>query len=136
MITTQALSLMDDGHLIASLHADMDSLTSTPVERELLKRFEESVSERNLALVEIADDFEFDADQIDGLRKILAFANVADMCAVIDVIENADLGAATELNITEELKRRLQIAHDFEALIEDAGDIFTRLHQLAQTTQE
>lgn len=129
MLTAQQLALMDDEHLISSLHATFDPLTSTPAEIELLRRFEELLDSVEPEMADALAEYDFDATEIGLLGKAL-HGDVLNTTAMLDALGEA------EITSVGELKRRLELAEKFEALIEDAGDVFARLSQLAQTTQE
>lgn len=46
-LTAQLMASMDDGHLLASIEAELDPLTSTAIEQELTKRLANVLGERD-----------------------------------------------------------------------------------------
>lgn len=150
MIAAQTLALMDDSHLIMSLRSDMDPLTSTPTEVELLRRLELAID--NGAEPDIAEaiaNHEFTAAELnklgEGIGEVDEALALIEALADIEVDTIADwkpqrelLDALSDAGIesAEQLTRRLELATKFEALLEDAGDVFTRLSQLTQTAKE
>ena len=54
MLTPSLLAQMDPGHLIAAVHCEINSLTSTALERELLARLEACADAHDDALIENA----------------------------------------------------------------------------------
>lgn len=128
MLTAQLMKSMDDRHLVASIYADQDPLTSSAAEIELLARFEALLDEKNEDLTEAADEFEFDAKQIKALGDALIL-NTDTTVALLSAIGDAGI------DTPETLKAELELAKKFRALVEDAGDVFTRLSQLT-TEQE
>jgi len=128
MLTAQLMKSMDDRHLVASIYADQDPLTSSAAEIELLARFEALLDEKNEDLTEAADEFEFDAKQIKALGDAL-IQNTDNTVALLEAIAEAGIDDPTSL------KADLDLVKKFRALTEDAGDVFTRLSQLT-TEQE
>lgn len=128
MLTAQLMASMDDRHLVASIYAEQDPLTSSAAEIELLARFEALLDEKNEDLSEAADEFEFDAEQIKALGDALIL-DTDNTVALLSAI--GDAGIDNPALLTAEL----ELAKKFRALAEDAGDVFTRLSQLT-TEQE
>lgn len=116
MLTAQLAKYMDDEHLLASARAEIDPLTSTALELELLARFERLLDEFDLGeLYRAADEYGLAAKDIKNLLK--------------------EIGEAG-LDSPEALKAELDLARKFRALATDAGDFFTRLYDLVTTNQE
>lgn len=151
-LSAQLLASLDDDHLIASMHQVFDPLTSTPAEVELLKRFESIIddSAANSEIAEAADEFEFTADHIRKFGEV-ASENVEDTFALLEALYQADITNVTDWNSqralldalaeagiesVEQLQACGALAEQFRSLMSDAGDVFTRLSQLAKTTQE
>lgn len=128
MLTAQLMRSMDDRHLVASIYAEQDPLTSSAAEIELLARFEALLDEQNDELNEAADEFEFDAEQIKALGNALIL-NTATTVALLEAIAEAGIDDPAML------KADFDLVEKFRALTEDAGDVFTRLSQLT-TEQE
>lgn len=75
MLTPQIMKMMDTGHLVASARAEIDPLTSTPLELELLDRLETMLDEQsaNQPLVDLLNDQ--DIREPDQLEELLDLAN-------------------------------------------------------------
>lgn len=128
MLTAQLMQSMDDRHLVASIYAEQDPLTSSAAEIELLARFEALLDEQNEDLKEAADEYELDAEQIKAIGDALIL-NTDTTVALLSAIGDAGIDDPALL------KAELELAKKFRALTEDAGDVFTRLSQLT-TEQE
>ena len=129
MMTAQLMKSMDDHHLVASLYAEQDPLTSSAAEIELLTRFEALLDEKDDELNEAVGEFAFEAKDIKALGDAL-IQNTNNTVALLEAIVEAGI------DDTESLKAELDLAKKFRALVEDAGDIFTRLSDLLTTAQE
>ncbi|GAB3190724.1 hypothetical protein [Hydrogenophaga aquatica] len=121
MLTAQLAKSMDDEHLLASARAEIDPLTSTALELELLDRFERLLDEQhdNEGVRALSEEYELTAD---------------DMRAVIES-HPASL-KDQDIHEPDQLKAELELAAKFRALANDAGDFFTRLNDLVTTNQE
>jgi hypothetical protein len=128
MMTAQLMKSMDDRHLVASVHAELDPLTSSAAEIELLARFEALLDERNDELKGVVEYFDFEVKDIRALGDAL-IQNTDTTVALLNTIAKAGI------EDPESLKAELDLAKKFRDLIEDAGDVFTRLSDLL-TTQE
>lgn len=128
MLTAQLMNSMDDRHLVASIYAEQDPLTSSAAEIELLARFEALLDEQDEYLKEAADEYELDAKQIKAIGDALIL-NTDTTVALLSAIGDAGIDDPALL------KAELELAKKFRALTEDAGDVFTRLSQLT-TEQE
>lgn len=119
-------------------HADLalDPLTSTDLERELLRRFETLVGENGLAAaaLDVLDDFNFDVTKTEGVEQIrdsLQFAvdfNPKSYRPLLDALAGADIDTAAALT------KRLHLADEFESIANDAGDAIARLQDLITST--
>lgn len=123
MLTAQLMQSMDDRHLVASLYAEQDPLTSSAAEIELLARLEALLDERNEDLKEAADEYELDARQISALGGAL-IQNSHNTVALLEAIAEAGIDDPASLKADFDLVKK------FRALTSDAGDVFTRLSQL------
>lgn len=115
-LTPELMKLLDDGHLVAAVHAEFDPLTSTALERELLRRLE--------ARMEVAIDFSPVTDEMEaqGLEQseLVEILKTLEEFYIIDVA-----------SLREKLKR----ADDFYSIASDLqGDVLPRLTQLIQST--
>lgn len=129
MMTAQLMKSMDDHHLVASLYAEQDPLTSSAAEIELLTRFEALLDEKDDELNEAVGEFDFEAKDIKALGDAL-IQNTSNTVALLEAIAQAGI------DDPESLKAELDLAKKFRALVEDAGDVFTRLSDLLTTAQE
>lgn len=129
MLTAQLMKSMDDRHLVSSLYAEQDPLTSSAAEMELLTRFEALLDEVDGDLNEAVGEFDFTAKDI----KSLGDALILDTNNTVALLK--EIGEAG-LDSPESLKAELDLAKKFRALVEDAGDVFTRLSDLSTTAQE
>lgn len=129
MMTAQLMKSMDDHHLVASLYAEQDPLTSSAAEIELLTRFEALLDEKDDEFNEAVGEFDFEAKDIKALGDAL-IQNTNNTVALLEAIAEAGI------DDPESLKAELDLAKKFRALVEDAGDVFTRLSDLLTTAQE
>lgn len=123
MLTANLMALMDDAHLVSAIEAELDPLTSTDIERELLSRFETKIDgDADYAeIIAVIDEFEIEAKEL----RELADARIGDATlAILKVISDAGIDSA------DSLQAELDLAKSFSALAEDAGDTITRLSQL------
>lgn len=129
MLTAQLMKLMDDRHLCASIYAEQDPLTSSAAEMELLTRFEALLDEVDGDLNDAVGEFDFTAKDIKNLGDAL-ITDADNTVALLRILAKADI------NTPESLKADLDLVKKFRALVEDAGDVFTRLSDLLTTEQE
>lgn len=113
-LTAQLMASMDDGHLVQALYTELDPLTSTDAERELLARLERLLEHRQV--VALVEEYEINHDEI------------ADLAATVALLE--------EFHATEPgtLRAKLERADKFYDIANDAGDVFTRLSDLVDNT--
>lgn len=66
MLTAQLAKLMDDAHLLASARAEIDPLTSTALELELLDRFERLLDEasEHKPVADLLEEYEVGTDDM------------------------------------------------------------------------
>ena len=127
MLTAQLMKPMDDGHLLASARAEIDPLTSTALELELLDRFERMFEHKQL--IDLVEEHEINDDEVDALGKALsAGVGIAELTAIFDVLE--------EFNATDKaaLRQKLERADKFYGIASDTGDVISRLNDLINTT--
>lgn len=117
MLTAQLAKSMDDEHLLASARAEIDPLTSTALELELLDRFERLLDEQH---------------DNEGVRAVIEShpASLKDQAALLALLNDQDI------HEPDQLKALLDTSDKFRALANDAGDFFTRLNDLVTTNQE
>ena len=128
MLPAQIIKAMDDHHLLASFYANYDS-TLSALEIELAKRFEKLLDQKNDALNDAVNEFEFTADDIKEIGYAL-FGDVNNTVALLDEVAKAGL------ETPKSLKTELDFAKKCRAIIEDAEDVFSRLNDLVSAEQE
>jgi len=123
---------MSDEHLASAARAEIDSLTSTPLEIELLDRFERLLDEANIdqELDLVIADFDITGEALRALCEAHP-ASLADITAMLTMLNDLDIHEPAQL------RRQLDIAAGFETLATEAGDIFARLNTLTtEATKE
>lgn len=120
------LPMLSNEELLRIASAEIDELTSTPLELELLHRFAALLDEQNDELVATADEFDIDHKALRQLGEalILDASNSAQLLSAI--------GEAGYDNVAA-LKADLDLAETFSSLACDAGDVFSRLSTLTET---
>lgn len=128
-LTAQMMANMDDGHLVSALLAEMDPLTSTDTERELLARVERLLDESDDGIVKAAENYDLSAADITTLGDALIVN--ADQTAKL-------LGAIGDegYDDPETLKADLELLSKFRAIANDLGENAARLFNLITTVQE
>lgn len=131
MLTAQLMKSMDADHLVASARAEIDPLTSTPLELELLDRLETLLDEQeeNKPIAELLDEYEVSTDDMKAVIESHP-ASLKDQAALLSLLNDQDI------HEPDQLKELLEFAAKFRALASDAGDLFTRLNDLVSTNQE
>lgn len=131
MLTAQLMKSMNAGHLVASARAEIDPLTSTPLELELLDRLETLLDEQstNQPIAELLDEYEVSTDDMKAVIESHP-ASLKDQAALLSLLNDQDI------HEPDQLKELLEFAAKFRALASDAGDVFTRLNDLVSTNQE
>lgn len=131
MLTAQLAKLMDDARLLASARAEIDPLTSTALELELLDRFERLLDEasEHKPVADLLEEYEVGTDD---MRAVIDShpASLKDQAALLSLLNDQ------EIHEPDQLKALLDTSDKFRALANDAGDVFTRLSELAASTQE
>lgn len=123
------LKMMDDGHAIAVLRAEMDDLTSTPLELFLLDWVESLLDDGTGAHKEVAEEYDLDATDIEKLGDAL-IENAANSAALLSALGEADILTP------EALAEILEFRSTFVAVANDSGDSFTRLNDLINQAKE
>ena len=131
MLTAQLAKLMDDAHLLASARAEIDPLTSTALELELLDRFERLLDEasEHKPVADLLEEYEVGTDDVKAVIESHP-ASLKDQAALLSLLNDQ------EIHEPDQLKALLDTSDKFRALANDAGDVFTRLSELAASTQE
>jgi len=123
---------MSDAHLASAARAEIDTLTSTPLEVELLGRFERLLDEASTdqELYLVIADFDITGEALRALCEAHP-ASLTDITAMLTMLNDLDIHEPGDL------RRQLDIAAGFETLATEAGDIFARLNNLTtETTKE
>lgn len=138
------LRTLSDDEFLRYAHNQIDDLTSTDVERELLRRLEavdlqlllqviENSEHTRTDLVDMIDAFE-DLDFRNTIKLLKHISQSAiDTGALIELIKVMDNSAITE---PAELKEEIELAKKFRGIANEVGDTFTRLTTLVTETQE
>jgi len=131
MLTAQLAKSMDDEHLLASARAEIDPLTSTALELELLDRFERLLDEasEHKPVADLLEEYEVGTDDVKAVIESHP-ASLKDQAALLSLLNDQDI------HEPDQLKALLDTSDKFRALANDAGDFFTRLNDLVTTNQE
>lgn len=131
MLTAQLAKSMDDEHLLASARAEIDPLTSTALELELLDRFERLLDEasEHKPVADLLEEYEVATDDVKAVIESHP-GSLKDQAALLSLLNDQDI------HEPDQLKELLDFAAEFRALASDAGDFFTRLNDLVTTNQE
>lgn len=131
MLTAQLMKSMDDEHLLASARAEIDPLTSTALELELLERFERLLDEasEHKPVADLLEEYEVGTDDVKAVIESHP-ASLKDQAALLSLLNDQDI------HEPDQLKALLDTSDKFRALASDAGDFFTRLNDLVTTNQE
>jgi hypothetical protein len=123
-------------------HADlaMDPLTTTDLERELLRRFSEQTdaAAEFAGVAEVLDDFNIDHDTtagIESVRSALQFqldhgglnSDLTNARALLDVLADFDI------DTPEALRKQLDRLSKFDQVMQDLADPITTLQTLVTT---
>ena len=131
MLTAQLAKLMDDAHLLASARAEIDPLTSTALELELLDRFERLLDEasEHKPVADLLEEYEVATDDVKAVIESHP-ASLKDQAALLSLLNDQDI------HEPDQLKALLDTSDKFRTLANDAGDFFTRLNDLVTANQE
>jgi hypothetical protein len=118
MLNEQMMAAMDDKHLVSAADAEIDSFTSTALERELLKRLDRLVDERDqyAPLVALMDK-KFGDTSPDYIEEIFTAMD--------------EFGCDDHIDLRAKLER----ADKFYDIASDAGDVIERLSSLINNTR-
>jgi hypothetical protein len=127
MLTAQLMASMDDEHLLAAALAELDPLTSTALETELLARFERLLEHK--PFIDLVEEHEINTDELDALGQALgAGVGIGELTTTIGVLEEFN---ATD---TATLRQKLERADKFYDIANDTGDVIARLNDLINNT--
>jgi len=136
------LRTLSDSEFLRYANNQLDEFTTSEIERELLRRLEDTDTE----LFEVANESELTASDLSRLVEALEGFTVSEVTEMLGVLLEASIGVKhltsivrllEHAGITEpdECKTMLELADKFRKIANDAGDIFTRLHTLTEETQ-
>lgn len=143
-MTHTNLRILDTETLLRHAYAQLDDLTTSDMERELLRRLEA----RETEAVQALDDIEFSAEELRTLNKAMDGCEAADADDVAKLL-NAITGSQfsikavigfvqmlTGSGITEpdELKTALELAQKFQQVANDLAEALPRLTTLITET--
>lgn len=128
-LSAQLMANMDDDHLVTALHAELDPLTSTAAEQELLTRLENLLDEKDDELQQAVNNYDLTAACINKLGEAL-IVNADQTAKLLEAIgdEGYDDPAV--------LKADLELLSKFRAIANDLGENAARLFTLITTAQE
>ncbi len=113
----------------------LDPITSTDLERELLRRFEEDISSADLyaPVADYLDNYDFTKTKdVQRFKDALGFGDDGDIAtrkALLDVLLDADIDDPAVL------RKRLERLEKFDALMDDLVQPLASLQTLATTTE-
>lgn len=129
MLTVENLSRLSDRELLNVLHAERDSLTVTPAELVLAARLEAIVDSGLLDLESVLDE---SGMTVENAKQVLD-SFVKDASTTIGML---NVIRAFGFDSIDGLQRDLEFTRKFFALVEDAGEVFTRLAAFLQPTNQ
>jgi len=136
-----ALNRLTDEELARIARAEVNDLTSTPLELELLSRFEKLLDASGVvnaidsagydpedakAILDNASEFDIDAKGIQELGEAMIL-NTSNSVDLLKAIGEAGFDSP------QQIKTEFELAQQFRALANDAGEAFTRLSELSTT---
>ncbi|MBA4315600.1 MAG: hypothetical protein C0422_09795 [Alcaligenaceae bacterium] len=133
MNTWTPLRTLSDSELAAKANTELDTLTSTDLERELLQRFEEQLAWQpifDLIKNTYANKAESAFEELPQvLEQVAALECVGELKEIV--------GALQDHNIDEvkALREKLERADKFYDVAQEAGEAFSMLAKLAETSQ-
>ena len=124
------LRLLSNEELIRKAHTEIDNLTSTPLEIELIRRLEELTEwQPVLDVIQTHYDSVKDcADFDDVLTNLDTLTRIAPMPELLGAFEDHNVD---DIKV---LREKLQRADKFYDLAQEAGEAFTMLATLASAT--
>lgn len=111
-LTASLMASMSHDHLLSAVEAELDPMTSTDLERELVKRLDEMLEWQ---------------DVIDAIEAAGLEAN--------DIRGIAEAMADNSCDTPADLRAKLECADKFYDIAAEAGDVISRLSELVSNTQ-
>lgn len=125
------LRLLSNEELIRKAHTEINHITSTPLEIELIRRLEELTEWQPVldVMQQHYDSVKDCADFDDVLTNLDTLSNIAAMPELLAVFEEHNVD---DIKV---LREKLERADKFYDLAQEAGEAFTMLAKLAETSQ-
>lgn len=125
------LRILSNEEFLRYAYTQIDDLTSSDIERELLRRLEtaEAQMEEAEGFLALAAEYDLTAEDVRSIIEAHpgTAKELAELLALLDEHGVLFIG---------ELKTLLTQADNFRSLANDAGDVFSRLHSLTEQIQE
>lgn len=124
---------LDDNELLRLAHIELDPLTSTELERELLRRFEDNaaITAENEPLLQALADHEHGTDDPAELTKLLdEHAKVSEFVHAVAMLE---VLSEFDFDNPAALKKVLERDAKFENVMNDLAEPLASLQALATT---
>lgn len=137
------LSTLDTATLLRHAYAELDDLTSSDLERELLRRLEATDTDAFEAATELGftgDDLRklgeamegFTTEEVTDLLGVMLEMDI-DAKPVIEMLRLLDKAGITE---PDELQVQIDLAKKFQDVANDMAEVLPRLTALINETQE
>lgn len=121
------LPILSDAELCVHVDATVDAMTTTDVERELLKRLEARVALDD-AMINVADEFDGTAEDVRAIYD----AHPADLKESAEILAKLN---DYDIHTVAQLEEQIERSRKFYDIANDAGDALARLAALAAETQ-
>ncbi len=138
MLSANYLRQLDNTELVRIASHEVNDLTSTPLEVELLARLEPLI---DTDLRKVADEHDTDASYINDLleaigdfqiepgqlRQVLEShpSSLSEMASLLALLNDHDIHSR------DQLEKLIAFSNEFRSLASDAGDVFERLSTFA-----
>lgn len=121
------LPSLSDAELCVHVDATVDAMTTTDVERELLKRLEARVALDDVTL-NVADEFDGTAEDV----RTLYDAHPGSLKEIGEILAKLN---DYDIHTVAQLEEQIERSRKFYDIANDAGDALARLAALAAETQ-
>ena len=127
------LRTLSDSELAAKANTELDTLTSTDLERELLQRFEEQLAWQSvfdLIRENYANNVESALEELPQiLKQVAALECVGELPELVKALQDHNID---EIKV---LREKLERADKFYDIAAEGGEAFSMLAKLAETSQ-
>lgn len=125
------LRTMSDSEFLRYANAQLNDLTSTDIERELLRRMErcQDQAEEVEGFIALVEEYSFTASELRSLIESHP-GSMGELVGLLATLNDEDI------HDVDQLKNLLDTFNKFRALANDAGDIITRLASQIETAQQ